>query len=66
MGNLQHKICGGATHINYTMHIFYIFYIYLGTFYCFAEAAESGVLQDSDTFSIDVSYVRSDLYSNIT
>jgi hypothetical protein len=35
-------------------------------FYCFAVAAESGVLQDSDTFSIDVSYVPSDLYSNIT
>lgn len=50
------------------LHYAYIscFLIYLGTFYCFAVAAESGVLQDSDTFSIDVSYVPSDLYSNIT
>jgi len=38
----------------------------LGTFYCFAVAAESGVLQDSDAFSIGVSYVTSDLYSDIT
>jgi hypothetical protein len=64
MGNLQHQICGGATHINHTMHsfpffIFFIFFllIYLGTFYFFAMAPESGVLQDSDTFSV---YVLSD------
>jgi hypothetical protein len=42
---LQHQICRGATQNNYTMHIFPIYFNFMGKkIFCFAVAAERGVL----------------------